>query len=264
MNENMVLERNIRMQSKVSCAKPEGFRVAFLEGSSAELEPVLKLRYRVFNLEMNEGLLQSHLSGKDEDRFDRYCDHLVIYDEVSGEPVGTYRLQTSEMAGKNIGFYSATEFDFTRFPDHYVKDGVEIGRACVVKEHRNIKTLFLLWKGLLKYLEIKGKRFLFGCTSLMEPDTLKGWRAFDHLCTHGFIHPEIFVCARPDFSCGDYAEVPRPLEKAEIPRLLRAYLNLGARICSEPALDRAFGTIDFLTLLDIHDLDDKTFDHFSK
>jgi len=38
------------------------------------------------------------------------------------------------------------------------------------------------------------------------------------------------------------------------PRLLRAYLNLGARICGEPALDREFRTIDFLTLLDLEAL----------
>jgi len=34
------------------------------------------------------------------------------------------------------------------------------------------------------------------------------------------------------------------------PRLLLAYLNLGARICGEPALDYEFKTIDFLTFLD--------------
>ena len=263
MNTDMILEDTLAARLRMPEVRKEGFRIAFLEGTSPELGPVLRLRYRVFNLEMNEGLLKSHLSGKDEDRFDRYCDHLVIYGEASGEPVGTYRLQTLEMAEKNIGFYSATEFDFSRFPEKHIKDGVEIGRACVAKEHRNVKVLFMLWKGLMKYLEMKEKRFLFGGTSLMEQDPLKGWRAFDHLCTHGFMHPEIFVCAQPDFTCGEYSEVPHPLAKAAVPRLLRAYLNLGARICSEPALDRAFGTINFLTLLDIHDLDDKTYDYFS-
>ena len=35
-----------------------------------------------------------------------------------------------------------------------------------------------------------------------------------------------------------------------IPKLLRAYLSLGARICGAPAIDREFGTIDFLAVLD--------------
>jgi putative hemolysin len=35
------------------------------------------------------------------------------------------------------------------------------------------------------------------------------------------------------------------------PKLLRAYLTVGAKICGPPALDREFGTIDFLTMLDL-------------
>ena len=41
---------------------------------------------------------------------------------------------------------------------------------------------------------------------------------------------------------------------AQIPKLLRAYLTLGAKICGPPALDREFKTIDFLTLLDLETL----------
>ena len=246
----------------VSMSEGKGFHVRFLKGASPDLDAVLRLRYRVFNLELQEGLLRSYLSGKDEDAFDRYCDHLVIYEKGTGEPVGTYRLQTFEMAQANIGFYSAAEFDFSKFPEKYKKAGVEIGRACVAKEQRNVKVLFLLWKGLMKYLEMKEKRFLFGCTSLTEQDPREGWQAFDYLSTHGYLHPEIFLSACPDSTCGEYPEVPFS-KKAAIPRLLKAYLNLGARICSEPALDHAFGTIDFLTLLGIDDLDDKTFDFFA-
>ena len=40
----------------------------------------------------------------------------------------------------------------------------------------------------------------------------------------------------------------------KIPKLLRAYLSIGAKICGPPALDREFKTIDFLTLLDWHEL----------
>ena len=43
-------------------------------------------------------------------------------------------------------------------------------------------------------------------------------------------------------------------EEVRPPKLLRAYLTLGARICSEPAIDWEFRTIDFLTLLDLQTL----------
>jgi putative hemolysin len=36
-----------------------------------------------------------------------------------------------------------------------------------------------------------------------------------------------------------------------VPKLMRAYLALGAKICGDPAIDREFSTIDFLTWLDL-------------
>jgi putative hemolysin len=43
-------------------------------------------------------------------------------------------------------------------------------------------------------------------------------------------------------------------DEARAPKLLRAYLAIGAKICSAPAIDREFKTIDFLTLLDLQTL----------
>ena len=37
-----------------------------------------------------------------------------------------------------------------------------------------------------------------------------------------------------------------------LPKLFRAYMSLGAQVISEPALDREFGTVDFLVMLDGH------------
>ena len=49
------------------------------------------------------------------------------------------------------------------------------------------------------------------------------------------------------------AAEPAEAEKAQVkvPKLLKTYLAIGARIGAPPAWDRAFGTIDFLTLLDL-------------
>jgi putative hemolysin len=46
-------------------------------------------------------------------------------------------------------------------------------------------------------------------------------------------------------------------ETPPIPRLLSAYLALGARICGSPAIDREFGTLDFLTLLDLEGIPER-------
>jgi putative hemolysin len=44
------------------------------------------------------------------------------------------------------------------------------------------------------------------------------------------------------------------IPETQVPKLLKTYLAVGARICSEPAWDRSFGTIDFLTLQDMQEL----------
>jgi putative hemolysin len=46
-----------------------------------------------------------------------------------------------------------------------------------------------------------------------------------------------------------------PDREGKVPALLRAYLSLGAKVCGPPAIDRAFGTIDFLTWMDLEAMD---------
>jgi putative hemolysin len=53
--------------------------------------------------------------------------------------------------------------------------------------------------------------------------------------------------------------VPTP---PKVPKLLRTYLAIGARICAAPAWDREFGTIDFLTLLDLKMISASARNHF--
>ena len=46
--------------------------------SLSEIEKALRLRYEVFNLELNEGLQSSYDSGFDSDVYDTFCDHLIV------------------------------------------------------------------------------------------------------------------------------------------------------------------------------------------
>lgn len=52
------------------------------------------------------------------------------------------------------------------------------------------------------------------------------------------------------------------VEQVKIPKLLRAYLTLGAKICGPPALDKNFKTIDFLTLLDLETMSELNWRRF--
>jgi putative hemolysin len=50
----------------------------------------------------------------------------------------------------------------------------------------------------------------------------------------------------------------------KVPKLLRAYLAVGAKICGPPAIDREFKTIDFLTLMDLKTLHPRVRARFMK
>jgi putative hemolysin len=206
-----------------------------------------RLRYQVFNLELGEGLSHSHTSGLDADPFDAVCDHLLVEHRPSSAVVGTYRMQTGSQAGAALGYYCAREFEFGVY-ERLRSEVLELGRACIAQEHRNFSVLSLLWRGIASYAQEHGARYLLGCSSLTSQSPLEGAQAFATM--QSSLAPPQF-CTRP---CAGFA-----LEQVHLasrgnfclPKLLSAYLALGAWVCAPPALDREFRTIDFLTLLDL-------------
>lgn len=223
--------------------------------SEAGLDEALSLRYRVFNQELGEGLAGSLETGRDEDRFDAHCHHLLVEDRVTGSIIGTYRMQTEEMAQAGAGFYSDGEFHLEDLPDAVRAAAVEVGRACIAREHRSRAVLFLLWKGLADYLTATGCRHFFGCCSLTGTDPALGRRARRELERAALVDPTVAVRVRPHLACppGEPAEGP-----FELPPLFRTYLRYGSRVVSEPAIDREFGTVDFLVLFDVARLDPRS------
>ena len=218
--------------------------------TSDEIKAAQALRFEVFNLELNEGLPQSYATGLDADPFDVVCDHLIVEHLPTKHVVGTYRLQTGLTAGKNLGFYSAQEFDFSVY-EPLRKEIVELGRACVHAQHRNIVVLGMLWKGIADYAQRRGGRYLVGCSSITSQDPAVGASAYSELCRKHLVAPEWRTRPLAAYDC--------PLEAVaedgcKIPKLLRAYMNIGAKICGPPALDRHFRTIDFLTFVDLQNL----------
>jgi putative hemolysin len=108
--------------------------------------------------------------------------------------------------------------------------------------------LHLLWRGIARYALVNGGRYMMGCCSLTSQDANMGHAVYEALkdCMVG---PELRTVATEAFALPT-ASMAIPDVRA--PKLLRAYLAIGAKICSEPAIDREFKTIDFLTLLDLH------------
>ncbi len=210
-----------------------------------------RLRFEVFNLELQEGLDSAYLTCEDSDPFDAVCDHLLVEHLATGRIVGTYRVQTGKTAALGRGYYSEQEFDFTPFES--IRDEViELGRACVHQDFRNYDVINLLWHGISKYANQTGARYLIGCSSVTTQDPQEGWGAYQRLERH-LAPPSLQTVPTQAYRLPPLvAELPEELP--DPPKLLRMYMMLGACICGEPAIDRAFKTIDFLTLLDLEHL----------
>lgn len=232
-----------------------GKYIVTLAQTTEEIDAALKLRFEVFNLELGEGLDSSFRTGRDRDQFDATCHHLIVADQTNGNVVGTYRLRTIEMAENVEGFYSAGEFDLNHLPQGVLNQSVELGRACIAQSHRNRQVLFLLWKALALYVQASRKRFLFGCCSLTSQEPRDGNQLWSQLIKGGHVHPTLFVPAKSGYECQPSTSDPSRLSEVKIPKLFRTYLLIGAKVCSPPAIDRMFKTIDFLVFFDIEAMD---------
>ena len=216
----------------------------------ADLEAVLRLRFEVFNRELGEGLGSSWATGLDRDAFDAVCHHLLLVEAASGVVVGTYRLQTAEQACAGVGLYCAGEFELAPLAS-VVNHGVELGRACIAREHRQGSALFALWRGRAAYLSWSRKRFLFGCCSLTSQDPREGLALYRWLERAGHLGRGTPVEPHAALACRvEPAQESGPEPEVALPRLFGTYLRYGARVVSRPALDREFGTIDYLVVLD--------------
>lgn len=241
----------------------EGRYVVRFARTSDEIDAALRLRFEVFNLELNEGLESSYLTERDEDEFDQTSHHLLVIKKDTDEVVGTYRVRTWEMSRRH-GFYTEQEFDLKNLPHEVLEQSIEIGRACIDRDFRNTKVLFLLWKGLALYVLFTKKRYLFGCCSLFTQDCTEGKRALRMFERDGFMLQERFrVEPRGACACRPEEHLTEDSgEDLELPRLFKTYLRIGARVCGEPVIDRQFKTIDFFVIFDTKTIEERYYKMF--
>lgn len=223
-----------------------------LARDAADVRAAQRLRFEVFNLELHEGLTEAFMTGLDQDAFDEVCDHLIVRETATASVVGTYRLQPGLRACAALGYYSAREFSLAALESERARI-IELGRACVAREHRNATVLGLLWRGIAHYARAHQARYLLGCSSLTSQDEAAALATFDQLSLSHLAPDPWRAVPQPAWCCrrSPGAGLVSPLP---IPRLLRAYLGIGARICGEPAVDREFSSIDFLTWLDLESM----------
>lgn len=224
-----------------------------LSTDPALIDAAQRLRHDVFTTEPGFALAGAS-DGRDADRFDEFCDHLLVREDNTGELVGCYRMLPPPGAIAAGGLYTATEFDVTGL-DALRPSLVEMGRAVVRDDHRNGGVVLLMWAGILAYLDRCGYDYVTGCVSVPVEDSdipgrqIRGVRDFvqrRHAAPSEYtVHPY-----RPVTVDGRGLDAIEPPARVTVPPLMRGYLRLGAQVCGEPAHDLDFGVGDFPALLD--------------
>jgi putative hemolysin len=219
-----------------------------------ELEDALRLRFEVFNKELNEGLSSSCLTGMDRDIYDNFCDHLVAIDTRCNRVVGTYRLLLGFVAEHNIGYYSEGEFDMSAIRT-LSGEKLELGRSCVHKDYRNANMISLLWAGIARYVEMYDVRHLFGCGSLhtADPEEVSMVYSYMNSFHRADAQHTVYPIKKLDAVCLSPI-TDREAAFKKLPPLIKGYMRLGALICGEPAYDDIFGTTDLFLLLETEKL----------
>jgi putative hemolysin len=216
-----------------------------------ELYPIFKLRQESFLLNDQSSTVPFLI---DIDEHDFNCDHIVIIDKKSARICGTYRMQTSLTTST---FYSQNEFvmdQFLRTPG--IK--LELGRACIHPEFRNGAVIDLLWRGIARYVQLTNSRYFFGCSSVRITDPFKASQLVAYLKGQHSLSTQWNIYPTPQFTMKGLTEFVSFDEshKKLLPSLLRNYLQAGAMVYGNPALDEDYSCIDFLTILDIKNIEE--------
>ncbi len=250
-----------------------------LAATAQEVDAAQALRYRVFYDEMGaKPSPEALVSRRDRDRFDEYCDHLLVIDHGRGSGseaiVGTYRLLRRSIAERQGGFYTATEFDITPL---LAVEGelLELGRSCVEAAYRTRPTMQLLWRGIGEYCFRHDIKLMFGCASLPGTETRELAPALTYLHHYHLAPPALRARALPErYVAMDLlrlAEVDTEAAVAQIvkratvsalPPLIKGYLRLGALIGEGAVIDHEFGTTDVCIIVVTDRITDKYFNHY--
>lgn len=246
-----------------------------------EIAIAQQLRFSVFYEELKANPdAASAQSRRDADRFDEFCDHLIVvgrtpaaergrYNVDDGEMVGTYRLLRQSVAEQNGGFYTQGEFDIA--PLLAAKPALkflELGRSCVLKQYRTKPVVELLWQGIWNYVRRHRLDVMLGCASLEGSDPSIHALTLDFLARNCAAPPEWSVRALP----GRYVEMksnaPIALDAKTalkaLPPLIKGYLRLGCHIGEGAVIDRQFNTTDVLIVLPVSNIDPRYFAHFGQ
>ncbi len=240
-----------------------------LAETDAEVEAAQRLRYRVFYEEMSAIPSPAmRESRRDFDKFDAFCDHLLVVDrevhDEDGHPlvVGTYRLMRDGDAARAGGFYAAGEYDIGPMLSGVAAGSrlLELGRSCVLKSYRaKPGSMQLLWRGVMAYVKRFSIDLLFGCASLQGTDSDALALPLSYLCHFHAMPADLRVRARPELFVDMNRMAKENIDPKDalrtLPPLIKGYVRAGCGIGDGAVIDRQFGTTDVFIYVPVSGID---------
>lgn len=166
---------------------------------SAVINEIGRLREVSFR-QVNEGVNKK----RDIDIYDKYYEHIVLWDEEELEIVGAYRIANGAKVHKEFGvygFYTNTLFRFKKEFEPYLKDSIELGRSFVQPKYWGSRALDYLWYGIGAYLKNNPQiKYMYGPVSLSPSLPLVAKELIIHFYKNYFGFKELFVNSTNPFN----------------------------------------------------------------
>jgi putative hemolysin len=177
-------------------------------------------------------------------------------------------LLRQEVAERNGGFYSASEFDIAPLlARHSAKRFLELGRSCVHKDWRAKRVLELMWRGIWTYVRHHRVDVMIGCASLPGADPAPHAATLAWLGASASAQDEWATRALPSrrivIDPAEAIELETRRAMGKLPPLLKGYIRIGARIGAEAVSDRQFGTTDVFIIMPVAQIDPRYISYFS-
>lgn len=242
-----------------------------------EIRSAQRLRYEVFYRE--GGALPSPkmaFTRRDVDRFDKFCDHLIVIDhawktargKTKPKIVGVYRLLRGDMAERAGSFYSEGEYDLAPLLERHSGARIlELGRSCVLASHRSKRVIELLWRGLLAYIRAYRIDVMIGCASFHGTNPRVHAEALSYLAHYARVESKWNVRAHADKHVPMEMMTKEKLEPKKaldaLSPLIKGYLRLGARVGDGAVVDIKFNTTDVFVIMPIKEIGSRYIDYFT-
>lgn len=236
-----------------------------------EIEAAQALRYRVFCDEMQaKPTDEMRKTGREFDRFDPFCDHVLVMDAGLGKGaqavVGTYRLMRRAGAAQAGSFYTSGEYDISPLLK-YAGEVLELGRSCVAKEYRTGPIMQMLWRGIAEYVHHYDIEIMFGCASLHGTNLDQMTQQLSYLYHHHLAPPALRTRAVKgrfvDMNRLAVGDLDRRRALGALPPLIKGYLRLGAFVGDGAVVDHEFNTTDVCIIVKTDLVTERYLKHYS-